>query len=472
MKRLAFLCQTVRLSVVALILGAEGILPAQEAPAGAQPNFIFILTDDQGWADAEVFGHPYMKTPSIDRLAREGAWFRQFYVDNPVCSPSRTAFMTSHYPARHRVHGHFAKPELNAERGMPNWLDPDVTTVCDVLKGAGYATAHFGKWHLGGGPGAPEPSEYGVDDARTMVSPTPGWDESADPYFRAHSTGLFVDETIRFIKESVAKGKPFYVNLWTLVPHALLNPTPEELAVYADLAVDPADFPSYMREYLAKAPETESQMKVFCAAMTGLDEAIGRLLKFLDEEGLADNTIIFYSSDNGPEDYHIGNAKNAGMGFPGIFRARKRSIYEGGVRTPLLVRWPGKVEAGRVDGKSVLTAVDFLPTVCALAGVPVPDVQSDGEDMAAVLLKGPGRRAKPIFWEWRGRVFGEPVYAPPPLAVRYGDWKLFTDYDGGAVELYNIPKDPEERDDVADAHPQVVEQLKKMVLEWKKTLPE
>jgi N-acetylgalactosamine-6-sulfatase len=355
---------------------------------------------------------------------------------------------------------------------MPNWLDPDVTTVCDLLKGAGYSTAHFGKWHLGSGEGAPGPSDYGIDDHRTVNANGPGWDMGVDPYFRAHSTGLFVDETIRFIKETVEAGKPFYVNLWTLVPHALLKPTPEELAVYEGLEVDSEDFPSYMRDYVANAPDTQSQMRIFCAAMTGLDEAIGRLLDFLDEQGLAENTVIFFSSDNGPEDYHIGNAKNAGMGFPGILRARKRSIYEGGVRTPLIVRWPGKVKAGRIDEDAVITGVDFLPTVCALAGVPVPDIKADGENVSDMLLRKSRPRTKPICWEWRGRVFGNPVYEPPRLAVRDGDWKLFTGYDGETVELYNIPNDPEERNNVAEENPEVAERLKKMALDWKATLPE
>jgi len=445
---------------------------AKETSDMQRPNIIFILTDDQGWGDANCFGHPYMRTPSLDRLASEGAWFRQFYVNNPVCSPSRTAFMTSHYPARHRIHEHLARPEQNQARGMPNWLDPDVVTVCDLLKSAGYATGHFGKWHLGHGPGAPDPGAYGIDDHRSVNGAGPGWENEADPYFRAHSTGLFVDETIRFIRASVASGRPFYVNLWTLVPHARLNPTAEELAVYETLTVDPADFPGYMRSYLGGAADPTAQMKVFCAAMTGLDAAVGRLLAFLDEAGLAENTIVFFSSDNGPEDYRIGNARNGGVGFPGVLRARKRSLYEGGVRTPLLVRWPGKVRPGRVDDRSVLTGVDFLPTVCGLTGVEPPEVNPDGEDVSDILLGDPRSRRKPIFWEWRGGVVGDLSYKPPALAVRDGEWKFFVSPDGSAKELYRIPQDPEERKNLAAEHPDVADRLCRLVLEWKKTLPE
>ena len=354
---------------------------------------------------------------------------------------------------------------------MPNWLDPDVTTVCDLLKQAGYATAHFGKWHLGSGPGAPYPGAYGIDVHRTVNSNGPGWDEvQKDPYFRAKSTGLFVDEAVRFIQAH--KDRPFYINLWTLVPHAYLNPTPEELAVYKDLKVDPNDFPSWMRGYVGDAKNPNQQMKVFCAAMTGLDKAVGRLLDFLDDEGLTEDTVIFFASDNGPEDYHVGNASNAGMGYPGPLRARKRSLFEGGVRTPLIVRWPGRVKAGRVDQTSVLCAVDFLPTLCKLAGVDLPDAEPDGEDMGDVLLGESRARNKPVYWEWRGGVAGNPDYRPPRLAVRDGRWKLFCNVDGSDVRLYDIPADPEERSNLAARNPEITVRLKAQLLAWKKTLPE
>ena len=358
-----------RLLLVPVVVGllSCAAIPAADSTPG-RPNIIFILLDDQGWGDAGAFGHPYMKTPHIDRLVGQSARFEQFYVANPVCSPSRAAFMTGHYPARHGIHGHFAKPALNAARGMPNWLDPELMTVLDLARSAGYATGHFGKWHMGHGRAAPTPDAYGVDDYRITGSAGTAWmgkgKEEKDPYFRAKSTGLFVDEAIRFIKAH--RDQPFYINLWTLVPHFTLNPTPEELAVYDDLQVSPEDFPSWMQEYVAKARHPQQQMKVFCAAMTGLDTALGRLFDFLDAQHLADNTMIFMSSDNGPEDYHIDKAANVGMGFPGVLRARKRSLYDGGLRTPLLVRWPGKIEAGRDDKASLLTAVDFLPTVANL----------------------------------------------------------------------------------------------------------
>jgi len=460
------------LSALLALLGAASL---QAAETKRPPNVIFILTDDQGWGDAKFAGHPYLKTPNLDRLAREGTWLRQFYVAATVCSPSRTAFMTSHYPARHQIHGHFSTHDQNAARSMPDWLDADVTTLPDLLKQAGYATAHFGKWHLGGGAGAPAPEAYGFDVSKTVNSNGPSLgDEGKEPYFRARSTALMVDETIKFAQAN--KDRPFYVNLWTLVPHAPLKPTPEQLAVYADLkpqAEDPA-FGEWMQKYLGKAKDLRSQMQVFAASVTDLDTQVGRLLDALDALGLTNDTLIFFSSDNGPEDYRVGNAANAGVGSPGPLRARKRSMHEGGIRTFGLVRWPGKIPAGRVEEAAVTGGVDFLPTIAALAGVKVPAALApDGEDKSALWLgAAAAARSRPLYWEWISGVQGpEDGYMPPPLCVRDGQWKLFVKHDGQGAQLFDIPKDAAEKNDVAAAHPEVVKELTAKALAWAKTLP-
>lgn len=461
-------------STLPLLVAFLGLAPASFA-AGVRPNVIFLLTDDQGWGDAGFAGHPYVKTPNLDRLAQEGTWFKQFYVAATVCSPSRTAFMTSHAPARHLIHGHLSDAAENKARSMPNWLDAGATTLPDLLKSAGYATAHFGKWHLGSGPGAPAPAEYGFDAARIVTGNGETYAEERDkPGFWSRATSLFVDDTIAFIRDN--RDRPFYVNLWTLIPHAKLDPSPEQLAVYAGLepkADDPA-FGPWMRKYLAKAKDLESQMKVFCASLTDLDTQVGRLLDTLDEMGLAENTIIVFSSDNGPEDYRIGNAANAGVGSPGPLRGRKRSMYEGGIRTFGVVRWPGKVPAGRVDEASVSGAVDLLPTICSLAKVGVPaSVKPDGEDLSALWLGGePAPREKALHWEWLFNVQGpDDGYMPPMLAVRDGGWKLFVDHKGGSAQLYRIPDDPGESHDLAATEPEVVKALTGKALAWVETLP-
>ncbi len=461
-------------STLLLPLFAFAALASAPAAEARKPNVIFILTDDQGWNDARFAGHPYVKTPNLDKLAGEGTWLQQFYVAATVCSPSRTAFTTGHSPARHLVHGHFADHEMNARRSMPNWLDPEAATLADLLKTAGYATAHFGKWHLGSGPGAPAPDAYGFDESKCVNANGPSLgDEGKEPYFRARSTRLIVDATIDFIRRH--KDQPFYANVWTLLPHAKLDPTPEQLKEYEDLAPkadDPA-FGPWMQKYLANAKDLKSQMQVFCASLTDLDTQLGRLFAALDELGLANDTLIFFSSDNGPEDHRVTNASNGGVGNTGPLRARKRSMHEGGIRTFGLVRWPGKVPAGRVDRDNVTGAVDFLPTVCKLAGVEVPaSIKPDGEDVSQVWLGGNQQRSRPLFWEWLFGVQGpDDGYMPPPLAVRDGDWKLFVNHQGKQAQLYRIPQDAGEQRDVAAQHPEVVAALSAKALDWVKTLP-
>jgi len=355
---------------------------------------------------------------------------------------------------------------------MPDWLDPRTVTITRLLREAGYATGHFGKWHLGGGTNAPAPGDYGIDEHRTVNSNGPSLgNEAKEPFFRARSTAMIVDEAIGFIRAH--RDRPFYLNVWTLLPHAQLKPTPEQLEVYRSLEPR-ADHPAlggWMQQYLGAAKNLRSQMQVFCASLTDLDTQIGRLLRALDELDLAKDTIVFFSSDNGPEDYRIANAANAGVGSPGPLRARKRSMYEGGIRTFGLVRWPGRVAAGRVDESSVIGGVDWLPTICALAGVPVPDsVQPDGEDVSDIWLGQPRPRRKPLHWEWLFPVQGA-EYRPPMLAIRDGDWKLFVQHDGSGAELYNIPADIAERHNVASAHPTLVKELTDRALAWRDTLP-
>jgi len=257
------------------------------------------------------------------------------------------------------------------------------------------------------------------------------------------------------------------------LPHAALKPTPEQLKEYESLqpkADDPA-FGPWMQRYLANAMDLKSQMQVFCASLTDLDTQLGRLFAALDELKLSEDTIIFYSSDNGAEDYRIANAANAGVGNTGPLRARERSMYEGGIRTFGLLRWPGHVPAGRIDETTVMGGVDLLPTVCRLAGVNLPaDLQPDGEDVSAIWLGASVPRAKPLHWEWLFRVQGED-YTPPMLAIREGNWKLLVNHDGSGAELYDIPSDAGEEHDAASTHPELVASLTAKAIAWQRSLP-
>src|SRR5262245_58236152 len=427
---------------------------AQSPP---RPNIIFILADDLGWGDLGCYGHPQTQTPNLDGLAREGTLFTQFYVNGSVCSPSRCAFFTGQYPARHRIHGHYATPELNEARGMSQFLDPSVPNLAMLLKRAGYATAHVGKWHLGSNSGGPTPEKYGFD----FVGSTErgGADGPVDdPHYRAKSTELFVNETLKFIESH--RDRPFYAQLWTLVPHATLNPTEEQLAPYARLHPGGANFPH------------RSAAEIFSSSVTDLDKHIGRLLKGLNDLGLAEKTIILFSSDNGPEDIQIRNAGHSGVGSAGPFRGRKRSLYEGGVRVPFIVRWPGHVAAGRVDDSSVVAACDFQPTLCKLAGAEIPKEHAlDGEDVGDILSGTSRPRKTPLMWNWRFRIAGEVYHHSPMLAIREGDYKLLINPDSSRPELYDIPRDPTQLANLAAKQPELVARMSERVIAWSKTLP-
>jgi N-acetylgalactosamine-6-sulfatase len=439
-----------------------------------RPNVIFLLTDDQGWGDAGFAGHPYLRTPGLDRLAAEGTRVQQFYTAASVCSPSRTGFLTGTWPARHRIHGHFATASQNAARGMPNWLDPAVPTLSRLLQQSGYATAHFGKWHLGSGTGAPLPEAYGFDVSKCVNGNGPQLgNEATEEFFRARSTTLIMDEAIAFMQSN--RERPFFINAWTLLPHAPLKPLPQQLAPFAALEPDAAHpaFGPWLQRYYKRVRNLKSQFQVQLASLADLDSQVARLLAALDELGLTEQTLIIYSSDNGPEDDRIGNAANAGVGSTGPLRARKRSLYEGGIRTLGLIRWPGKIPAGRVDELTVAGGVDLLPTVCKLANVPLPDgIQLDGEDLSQNWLGAAHARSRPLHWEWLFSVQGPADgYQPPPLAVRDGDWKLFVDHRGQHPQLYRIPADPGEQQDLSGAEPEVVRRLTRLALDWAATLP-
>ncbi|MES2696622.1 MAG: sulfatase-like hydrolase/transferase [Verrucomicrobiota bacterium] len=448
MKRiLALLC------IVACVRLAGAVDPA------ARPNFIFILADDLGWGDLGCYGNQFLPTPHLDQLARDGVLFTQFYVNGSVCSPSRSAFFTGQYPARNRVHGHFATAEMNTMRGMQQFLDPKVPNIASTLKAAGYATAHVGKWHLGADKATEKPpiSAYGFDYVGSGEGALGANIIKNDPHYRAKSSALFVDEGLKFIRER--GDKPFFLHLWMLVPHATLNPTPEQMKPFERFS-NP-DLPH------------KSARTVFYSSVSDLDKQVGRLMDELKKLGLAENTVIVFSSDNGPEDIFIQNAGHNGVGSPGPFRGRKRSLYEGGVRVPFIVRWPAKVPAGRIDDTSIVAGVDFLPTLCKLANVPVPAGHAlDGEDVSDVLLGNPRGRTNPLLWEWRFNIAGHVSSRSPQLAIRDGDWKLLLNPDRSRVELYDIVRDPMQVDNVAVQHTDIVARLSDRALAWQKTLPE
>tara|TARA_B100000787_G_scaffold169744_1_gene162078 strand:+ start:4544 stop:6040 length:1497 start_codon:yes stop_codon:yes gene_type:complete len=426
----------------------------------AKPNIIFIFADDLGWGDISKHGHPDIRTPNIDRLADEGSEFYQFSVSNPVCSPSRAAVMTGQYPARNNVHRHFAGLDHHKNFAMADWLDPRAVNMPTVMKAAGYKTAHFGKWHLGRN-GAPEPISYGYDETAVFNGDGP----------QTTFVKLY-DDAIDFMTRH--KDEPFFINLWIHETHLPHDPSQESLDKYKHLS---------------------EQDRVYAAVVDGADQRIGKVLDALDELNLTDNTLMVFSSDNGPEHtgtveqkFH-GNRKEKNRsdrtaygkyystGSSGGLRGGKRDTYEGGLRVPFIVRWPGQIPAGRTDTESIVSAVDLLPTFAEIAGATLPEgYVSDGQSVLSLLKGGTIERNKPMFWEWRyGNKESKKDGKKPMLAVREGPWKLFVHQATNSVEpyveLYNVMHDRNETMNIADDHPDLVNSMKALALEWKATLP-
>jgi N-acetylgalactosamine-6-sulfatase len=334
-------------SALALLTLLASIAACAPSPAVAQrPNIVFLLADDLGYGDLGCYGHPYARTPNIDRLAAEGTKFMQFYVTGVTCCPSRTGFMTGKFPATFATYP--------ADGGFGGRV-----TVTKLLKRAGYATGHFGKWHIG-----PEtkPGTYGIDRINVAGgSKRDGRGRDAPIY----------DDAIAFIEAH--KDRPFYVNVWGHVTHHPVNPPAAYVERFRGLAVRETDFPPPMRAKFATAKarggDLDATMRSYLANVASLDDAVGRLLKRLDALGLRENTIVVFSSDHGspaipteerPQDRprrrkrpeqaggtdgdHFALSLNL-MGSNGHLRGGKHGMYEGGVRVPFIVRWPGRVPA-------------------------------------------------------------------------------------------------------------------------------
>jgi N-acetylgalactosamine-6-sulfatase len=314
------------------------------------------------------------------------------------------------------------------------------------LQQAGYRTGHFGKWHLSHDtiPDAPPVREYGFDESAVYCGPPPHAD---------HETHM--EAAIDFIKSS--RNRPFFVNVWLHETHVPHFPPKDSLSKYAGL---------------------NNRQRVYAAVIEEGDRKVGRILQTLRDLQLDDRTLVIFSSDNGPEwtggknsrELRGGLGTYFSVGETGQLRGRKRSLYEGGVRTPFIVRWPGHVPAGVKNESTVIAAVDILPTLCAAAGVAVPeDLESDGENVLPALEGKQFVRTKPIYWEWRG-----PAHQPelrPRLAVREGDWKLLVAPDDGRIELYHLAIDAKEQRNLADSEPERTRRLREMAIAWQSTLP-
>jgi uncharacterized sulfatase len=436
----------------------------------ARPNIVMVFIDDMGWGDFSCFGNQDAKTPNIDRIAAEGIRFEDFHVNSPICSPSRCALTTGQYPQRWRISSYLDNRAQNERRGVAQWLDPKAPTLARLLKQGGYATGHFGKWHLGGQrdvDDAPPISAYGFDESLTNfegmgpkllpMTSKPGdkepgriWEDAerlGGPVVwmqRSEITGGFVNAAIPFMKRAAAAGRPFYINLWPDDVHGPWWPPVEKWA--------------------------EDKRGKYLAVLEAMDRQLGRLFDHLrSTPGLRDNTLLLICSDNGPE---------PGAGSAGPFRGSKTTLYEGGTRSPLIVWGPGLIDpakAGGVNTESVFAAFDLVPSLLAVAGVDAGGAALDGENLAPVLLgKSEASRGAPIFWRRPpDRKTASPSLPErlPDLAMREGSWKLLCEYDGTKPQLYDLSRDRGETSNVALENAGVVGRMTRALLAWHQSMP-
>lgn len=421
-----------------LLLAPLAFLAAKEK---TQPNFVIFLTDDLGWGDLACYGHPVIKTPNLDRFAKQGTKFTQCYSACAVCSPSRSAILTGRTPYRngvwrwipggHRVH-----------------LRESEVTLAELLKEEGYATCHVGKWHLNGkfnSKDQPQPDDHGFDHwLATQNNAAPSHKNPKNfvlngkelGELEGYSAPLVVEEGIRWLKKIRDPKKPFFLNVWTHEPHLPIESDPKFMDLYKEF--------------------DDEGIRQHHGNVTQIDHAFGNLMKALDEMGLAENTFVFFTSDNGPE----GNGlKGRTRGSTGGLRERKRSSHEGGIRVPGIARWPGKVPAN-VENRTPIIGSDLFSTILGVLDVPPPgDRTIDGTDFMPLFSGKKIEREIPLYWRnhlARGQI---------RVALRDGDWKILGNEGLTDFQLFKIEEDWKEQNELSGKHPDKLEALKKKLID-------
>ncbi|MBA2115095.1 sulfatase-like hydrolase/transferase [Bremerella alba] len=439
---------------------------SQTASAQQRPNFLVIQCDDLGYGDLECYGHPTIKTPHLNKLASEGVRFTSCYSASPVCSPSRAGLVTGQTPTQVGIYDWIPG-------GSPMHVKANETTVAKLLKEAGYQTGLFGKWHCNGmfnSPKQPQPNDLGFDywfATQNNASPT---HKNPNNFVRNgkkvgptqdFSCQVVAGEAAHWLKEIKDDGKPFFALVTFHEPHEPIASPDDLVETYPD-----AD----------KKGEA-----LYYANVTNMDRAVGSLMQTLDTLNLADNTLVLFTSDNGPETLNRYGSAWRSHGSPGPLRGMKLHIYDGGIRVPGIARFPGKLEPG-TESDVPVCSLDLLPTFCELAGAEIPaDAKLDGTSLVGMLQGEPVERAKPLFWHYYR------AYHDAKVAVRDGDWKLVALWDQGQVkpgaayqkgdyaliqgakfkafELYNLTEDIGETKNVAAEHPEIASKLQKGLLD-------
>ncbi len=444
--------------LAALIVAAASLLALPGATGQAQqpsrPNIVLIQADDLGYGDLSAYGQTHFRTPALERLAREGTRFTQYYSGSTVCAPSRAALMTGQHTGHAWIRGNGEHP-----------LRPEDVTVAMALREAGYRTAVIGKWGLGLAGTAGQPDRKGFEYSFGFLDHRHAHRQYTDHLFRNservevnlnddYVNDLFTREALAFVERT--DPRPFFLYLSYTVPHAELRVPADSLAPlagtfpetpFANAAADKRptgpDGPSlgYRSQPTPKA--------AFAAMIQRMDRDIGRLVETIDARGLGERTLVLFTSDNGP--HREGGADPAFFRSSGALRGIKRDLYEGGIRVPMIARWPKTVPAGR-DSGHVWAHWDLFPTFAALAGAKTP-AGLDGLSMAGALTGQTQATHEYLYWEFHERGFQQ--------AVRTGPWKAVRLKRGAALELYNLDADPGEQQDVAAANPDVVARIER-----------
>jgi arylsulfatase A-like enzyme len=425
-----------------LVLAATSL----QAAAARNPNVLLILCDDLGMGDLGCYGQQRILTPNIDRLAAEGTRFTQVYAGSSVCAPSRCCLMTG----RHNGHGRIRD---NVPHGIQ--LRDDDITLAEVLRAAGYRTGAIGKWSLGVHPTAGTPLKQGFDmfyghqdqDQAHFYYPDHLWDGDRVVLLtgnrgqrkQQYTHDLFTERAIQFIDQK--DDKPFFLYLAYTLPH-----WSDYAAQSDDSQIVPSDAPYTDRDW----PQVE---KNYAAMVSMIDRDVGRLMELLEAKGMAKDTLVLFTSDNGPS----AEAKHKPAFFKsaGTFRGTKRDLYEGGIRVPMIVRWPGQVPAARVS-EEVWPQWDLLPTLAEITGQKITHA-IDGHSILPALKGGQAPPHEYLYWDY-GHTRGQ-----YKQAVRLGDWKAVRNGTDQPIELYDVRYDASETQNVAAKHPEVLAQIEKIL---------
>jgi arylsulfatase A-like enzyme len=437
----------------------------------AKLNFILILIDDMGWMDTGCYGSKFYQTPNIDRLAAEGMRFTDGYAACAVCSPTRAAVMTGRYPARLGVtdwiRSRFQSGKIPIDKKNPTeyvggknskllcpanalWMELDEVTIAEALKPAGYTCCHIGKWHLGADDWYPDKQGFDFNIGGCDFGQPPSY---FDPYSRKgqgqiptleprrqgeYLTDREGDEAVKFIRRH--KDKPFFLYMAHYAVHTPIQARQELIEKYRG------------RPLLGQKNPT------YAAMVESVDDAVGKIMSALDDLDLAERTVIIFTSDNGGLLNVTNNAPlRSGKGYP----------YEGGIREPVIVRWPKVIKPGTIS-QEPMTSVDYFPTICELAGAALPRERAIDGVSLVTHLKSNGKKSlgrDALYWHfphYRGDVV-------PYSIVRAGDWKLIKRYEGKTFELFNLRDDLSEKNDLSQKMPEKVQQLDAKLTDWLKT---